>query len=162
MAWQEVVRMTVTRTAATRRQWTTITLELIVAGMALYGGVGLMWDLVADNAIGMSQDWLEGTPFTSWVLPGVFLLAVVAVPMGTAAVLELRRSPWAAAASVVAGAAQVGWIAAQLAVMQRYFFLQPVVLGAGLAVLALALWAARHRPLIPRRDDAMTPEGTGR
>jgi len=150
----------VTRTATTRRRWPTIVLELLVALMALYGGIGLMWDLVADNAIGMTQDWLEGTPFTSWVLPGMFLLAVVAVPMGAAAMLELRRSPWAAVASVVAGAAQVGWIAAQLAVMQRYFFLQPVVLGAGLLVLALTLWTARHRPLIPRRDDAMTTEWT--
>lgn len=145
--------MTVTRTAAVRRQWPTIVLELLVAMAALYGGVGLVWDLVGDNAIGMTQDWLAGTPFTSWVLPGVFLLAVVAVPMGAAAALELRRSPWAAAASVVAGAAQIGWIAVQLAVMQRYFVLQPVMIGAGLAVLALALWAARHRPLVPGGTD---------
>ena len=142
---------TVTRTAGVGRQWPTIALELLVAAAAIYGGLGLVWDLVADNAIGMRQDWLEGTPFTSWVLPGVFLLAVVAVPMGAAAVLELRRSPWASAASVVAGGAQVGWIAVQLAVMQRYFVLQPVMIGAGLAVLALALWASRHRPLAPGR-----------
>lgn len=140
---------TVTRAAGVRRQWTTIVVELLIVAAASYGGVGLMWDLVADNAIGMTQDWLVGTRFTSWVLPGVFLLAVVAAPMGAAAVLELRRSPWAAAASVVAGAAQVGWIAVQLAVMQRYFVLQPVMIGAGLVVLALALWAARHRPLVP-------------
>lgn len=143
---------TVTRAGAARRQWPTIALELLVAAAALYGGIGLAWDLVADNAIGMSQEWLDGTPFTSWVLPGVFLLAVVAVPTGAAAVLELRRSPWAGAASVVAGAAQVGWIAVQLAVMQRYFVLQPVMIGAGLAVMALALWASRHRPLVPRRE----------
>lgn len=143
-----MTRITV-HTAAGRRQWATIALELVVAVLAAYGGIGLMWDLVSDNAIGMLPIWLEGTPFTSWVLPGLFLLAVVALPMGTAALLELRRSPWASAASVVAGAAQIGWIAAQLAIMQRYFFLQPIMLGAGLAVLALALWAARHRPLVP-------------
>jgi hypothetical protein len=51
--------------------------------------------------------------------------------------------------AVVAGAAQVGWIGARLALLQRYFILQPVVLGLGLAVMALALWAARHRPLLP-------------
>jgi CBS-domain-containing membrane protein len=143
--------VTGTRTAAGRRQWPTIALELLVAASAVHGGAGLVWDLVGDNAIGMSQDWLDATPFTSWVLPGVFLLAVVAVPMGAAAVLELRRSPWAGAASVVAGAAQVGWIAVQLAVVQRYSVLQPVMIGAGLAVLALALWSSRHRPLVPGR-----------
>jgi hypothetical protein len=50
---------------------------------------------------------------------------------------------------ITSGAAQVGWIAVQLAVMQRYFVPQPVMIGAGLAVMALALWVARHRPLVP-------------
>jgi hypothetical protein len=126
------------------RQWPTIAVELLVAAAAVYGGVGLIGD-----TIGMVPEWLDGTPFTSWVLPGVLLLVVVAVPMAGAAVLELRRSPRASAASVVAGAAQLGWIGAQLAVMQRYFFLQPVLLGLGLLVMVLALWAARHRPLLP-------------
>jgi len=136
---------TVVRPTVRRRQWPTIALELLIAVMAVYGAVGLIWN----NAIGMTAEWLAGTPFNSWVLPGVLLLIVVALPMGVAAVLELRRSPWAAVASVVAGAAQIGWIAAQLAIIQMYFFLQPVMLVGGLAVLLLALWAVRHRPLLP-------------
>lgn len=131
---------------AVHRPWVVIGLESFVAAWAVIGGVGLMWN----NVIGMPDSWLEGTPFTSWVLPGVFLLAVVAAPMGVAAALEWRRSPWAGAASVIAGAAQIGWIGAQLAIMQKYNFLQPVMLGFGLAVLLLALWARRHQPLVRR------------
>ncbi|MFR9803937.1 hypothetical protein ACL02T_16790 [Pseudonocardia sp. RS010] len=110
-------------------------LELLIAAAAIYGGVGL----AAGNLIGMPDDWLAGTPFTSWLWPGVFLLLVVAVPMVAAAVLELRHDRRAVVASVLAGAAQVGWIAVQLLVMQRYHVLQPVMSLAGLAVLVLAV-----------------------
>ncbi len=113
--------------------------EVFVAVGAVYGGVGL----IADNSIGMLPEWLDGTPFTSWALPGVFLLLVVAAPMTTAAVAELRRLRWAYAASVLAGAAMVGWIIAQLLIIQRYFFLQPVMASFGVLIIALA-WAV-HR-----------------
>jgi hypothetical protein len=127
------------------RYWPIAAVEGLVAVAAVYGGVGLM----AGNAIAMPADWLSGTPFRSWVLPGFLLLLVVAAPMAVAAVLELRRSPWAAVASVTAGAAQVGWIAAQLAIMQRYNVLQPVMMVLGLLVVLLAVAARRREPLWP-------------
>jgi hypothetical protein len=120
---------------------TLVVLEVLVAAAALYGGIGL----AAGNLIGMPDEWLVGTPFTSWLWPGVFLLLVVAVPMVAAAMLELRGSPRAAVVSVLAGAAQVAWIAVQLLVMQRYHVLQPVMSLAGLAVLLLAVAAHRSR-----------------
>jgi hypothetical protein len=121
--------------------------ELLVTLAALYGGVGL----IADNAIGMGDDWLAGTPFTSWMWPGILLLLVVAAPMAVAAVLELGGSRWATTASVLAGAAQIGWIGAQLLVMQRYHVLQPIMLGFGLLVVLMALWTHRRTPLGPER-----------
>jgi hypothetical protein len=131
------------------RPWPLILLELLVAASATYGGVGLMWH----DAIHMPDEWLEGTPFTSWVIPGVLLLVVVAAPMTVAAWLELRRSRWSMAGSVVSGAALIGWIAAELFIMQRYNVLQPVMLCSGLAVVLVALWAHRHQPpLLPRSD----------
>ncbi|MHA6783092.1 hypothetical protein ACVGOW_19150 [Pseudonocardia saturnea] len=128
-----------------RRNWPVVTVELLVAAAAVYGGVGLAWG----NAIGMFDEWLEGTPFTSWLVPGILLLLVVAAPMATAALLELRCSPWVAAASITAGAAQIAWIAAQLAIMQRYNVQQPIILACGLAVVLLAVAASRHRPVLP-------------
>jgi hypothetical protein len=141
----DVAARTGHRKATGRRSWLLIAVEGVIAVSAGYGGVGLIWN----NVIQMPPDWLQGTPFTSWVLPGVFLLLVVAIPMGAAAVLELRSSPWAQLASIVAGAAQVGWIGAQLLIMQRYNVLQPVMLGFGLAVVLLAIWAHRDQPLLP-------------
>lgn len=127
------------------RPWPIVVLELLTALSAAAGGVGLLWD----DAIRMPDDWLTGTPFHSWVLPGIFLILVVAVPMATAAALELRRSPMAGVASVGAGAAQIGWIGAELLIMGRYNVLQPVMMLVGLAVLLLSVWVRRHRPLLP-------------
>ena len=114
-------------------------IEALVAAVAFYGGIGL----IAGNALKMRDDWLYGTPFTSWVLPGVCLLIVLALPMSTAAVGEWRRTRWSYAAGLVAGAAQIGWICAQWLIIQMYFFLQPVMVGAGVAVLALTWWVHR-------------------
>lgn len=127
------------------RHWSPAVLEALIAAAAVYGGIGL----AAANIIAMPADWLTGTPFDSWVLPGILLLLVVAAPMAVAAVLELRRSPWAAVASVTAGSAQIGWIAAELLIMQKYNVLQPVMMLLGLLVVLLAIAVRRHEPLWP-------------
>ena len=125
-------------------RWALVGVEVFVAVGAVYGGIGL----IAGNAIHISDDWLVGTPFDSWVLPGVFLLLVVAAPMTVAAVAELRRRQWAYTASVIAGVAQIGWIIAQWAIMQRFFVLQPAMLMAGTVVVLLA-WMVHGGPRTP-------------
>lgn len=120
-----------------------ISLEVLVAVGAVFGGIGL----IANNAIGMLPEWLDGTPFSTWTIPGVLLLLVVALPMAGAAFAEIRYFPWAFALSILAGAAQLGWIVAQWLIIQRYFFLQPVMLAAGAGVLVLALLAHRGESL---------------
>lgn len=127
-------------------RWILVGTELFVAAGAVYGGVGL----IADNAIHISDEWLTGTPFDSWLLPGVFLLLVVAAPMIVAAIAEIFRFGWARTASLLAGAAQVGWILVQWLIMQRFFVLQPIMLTAGAAVLLLA-W------MVPRGESAARP-----
>jgi hypothetical protein len=129
------------------RRWALVAVEFLIAANAVYGGVGLIRD-----GLGMPGEWLESTPFDSWRWPGVFLLLVIAVPMTTAAVLEIARSQWAFAASMLAAVAQVTWIVVQLAVLRRYFFLQPVLFGAGLLVAGLALWShhGQRRSTEPR------------
>ena len=116
---------------------------MLVAGGAVFGGVGL----IADNAIGMLPEWLDGTASASWTLPGVLLLLVVALPMAGAAFAEIRYLSRAFVSSILAGAAQLSWIVAQWLIMQRFFFLQPVMLVAGAGVLVLAGVAHRGESL---------------
>ncbi|GAA4735703.1 hypothetical protein [Actinomycetospora chibensis] len=110
-----------------------VVLEGLLGLSALYGAFGLL-----TGTLGMSDAWLLGTPFATWTVPAVALLLVVATPMLAAAVLELRRHRLAPAVSVLAGVGQVGWIAVQLLVFQRYFVLQPVVLIVAAVILLLA------------------------
>jgi hypothetical protein len=124
----------VTSPARTWSRRVLVGLEVLIAASAVYGGVGLIRD-----GLGMPDEWLVGTPFDTWVLPGVFLLLVIAVPMVCAAAAELSRSRWAFWISLVAAASLVGWIVVQIVVIQRFFFLQPALAAAGLAIAALAL-----------------------
>jgi hypothetical protein len=139
-----MVTVTRDREAVRTSRWSLIAVEVLVAVSAIYGGIGLI-----RNGMGMPDEWLEPTPFSSWLWPGIFLLAVIAAPMTVAAVLEVTRSPLAYLASMIAAACQIGWIIVHVAVLQRFFFLQPVLLGAGLLIGALALRSHRGHRLFP-------------
>ena len=115
-------------------RWALVAVEVFVALGAWYGGVALM----AGNALNIPDYWLSGTAFESWVTPGLLLIFIIALPMTVAAIAEVRRFRWAPVVSLLAGLALVGWIGAQWLLMQRFFVLQPVMLAAGLVVLALA------------------------
>jgi hypothetical protein len=123
-------------------RWALIGVEALIGVNAVYGGVGLIRD-----GMGMPAEWLDSTPFGSWVIPGILLLAVIGVPMVTAATAELLRWRWAYLASLIAAVFQLGWIVAQVLTLQRYFFLQPVLFVAGLLVGGLAIWSHRGERL---------------
>src|SRR6201994_3402426 len=84
------------RPAAVRLALAVLTTLLAVG--AVYGGIGLL----AHDAIGMAAWWLVDSPFSSWSLPGLALLAVIAVPMAAAAYGELRACPWSPVATLAA------------------------------------------------------------
>ncbi|HYN66442.1 MAG TPA: hypothetical protein VES93_06100 [Ornithinibacter sp.] len=118
---------------------TLLAVLLLVAANAVYGGIGLV-----ANGMGMPLEWLDRLPVDTWTLPGVALVLTVAVPQLVAAWFVWRRAPRAGVVGLVAGAALVLWIAVQLMVLQRYFFLQPVIAGLGVLEMALAWWWIRR------------------
>jgi hypothetical protein len=106
---------------------------------AVYGGTGLM-----ASGLGMPLEWLDPLPVDTWWWPGMALLATVAVPQLTGALLVWGRDPRAGVVGVLVGVALVAWILVQLALLQRYFFLQPVIAGVGtLEVVLAASWVRR-------------------
>jgi hypothetical protein len=133
--------------------WLMAGLAVLIAAAAAFGGIRLIHD-----GLGMPADYLTATPFSSWVLPGLALLIGVAVPQLVAAILIASGHRWALPASYLAGAALVAWIGVQLLVMQRYFFLQPVIAALGMMELALVrVWQRagsgrraprRHQPVL--------------
>lgn len=105
---------------------------------AISGGIGLITDTWK-----LPTDWLARTPFDTWVGPGWILIGLVAVPQVLAAIPKLflpRRPGLGILAGVLAGVNLLIWIGLQLAVLQIYFFLQPVIAVIGVIEIVLALW----------------------
>jgi hypothetical protein len=136
--------MTSPRSANRRpwQAWTLAAIQLFVAYQAISGGIGLI-----TNTWQLPAEWLVRTPFTSWVGPGWVLIGLIAVPHLLAAVppLFLPGNPrLGILAGVLAGASLLIWIGMQLAVLQVFFFLQPVIAGIGVVELVIALlWRRR-------------------
>ena len=80
-----------------------VVLEILMGLAAVGGGVGL----ILTNGLGMPVEWLEGSPFGSYTIPGVVLLAVGIINLVSAAAV-LRHHRWGAPASVVVGIMWVG------------------------------------------------------
>ena len=120
--------------------WGLVGVQLFVGAMAAWGAVRMMVD-----GFGMPTSWLAGTGFDSWALPGVALLVGVAAPQLVAAALVVTGSRWAVPVSWLTSVVLVLWIVVQMAVLQRYFFLQPVVVVLGLVEVGLLLAWQRRR-----------------
>ena len=112
--------------------------EAFVAVGAVYGSIMLItdgWQL--DRAM------LRHLPVDTWVLPGLALAVLVAVPNLAAGVLVAIGHPTGRFMSLLAGAILIAWIIAQLALIQQYFALQPVMAICGLLTIGLA-WLLRR------------------
>lgn len=138
-----------TRTRRAWQAWALAAVELFVAYQAVSGGVGLMTD-----SWQLPTEWLARTPFDSWVGPGWVLIGLVGLPHLLAAVppvLLPGRARLGILAGYLAGASLLVWIAVQVALLQVYFFLQPVIVGIGLIEAGLAYWWQRRTVASTRR-----------
>ena len=110
-----------------------IVLELCIGVGALAGGVNAL-----TGAKGVPREWLSGTPFKSYFVPGLLLFVVIGGSMLAAAGLLLGGASAARLVSLEAGIVLLGWIAAQLATIGYRHWLQPLFLVLGLAVVVLS------------------------
>ncbi|MGV9709597.1 hypothetical protein ACWDTI_02910 [Gordonia sp. NPDC003424] len=135
----------VTPVRTTRRPWQAWTLaavELFIVVQATWGGIALISDQWT-----LPRDWLTRTPFDTWVGPGWMLIVLVAIPhllSAVAIVVEPRSPRLGILAGVLAGASLLIWIAAQIVLLQVFFFLQPVIAVIGVLEIGLALWWRRR------------------
>lgn len=115
-------------------RFSTLAVTALMAFAGFFGGVALM-----TNDDFVPGGYLEKTPFSSWVIPGILLLAFVALPMlAAAAVITFRRSVSGLAAAA-AGALLAAWIVGQLTMLDYGMVLQPAMLLAGLGIAGMGL-----------------------
>ena len=115
---------------------------------AMVGAVGL----VAFEGMGIPAQWLNGTPFDSFLWPGLLLGVVVGGTQALALFALHGHFRLAPGMSVAAGLVMMTWIFAEIAMMLVWSPLHGVFFASGLAqvvvgVLALGAWPS---PLLAR------------
>ena len=89
-------------------------LDWFAALTAIVGGIALAAGIEASR---FPASWLEGTPFSSYVLPGLILAAVVGGSAALAALEAARSSRGGGRASMAAGVILLGWIVGEVALL---------------------------------------------
>jgi hypothetical protein len=136
-----------------------IALEVVLAVGALAGGVALMIG-PRGEILPLPLSALRGSPFDTYLIPGVVLFTVLGFGPLVAARLAWLRHPLAPAAALLVGLALLVWIAVQVAIIG--FSNEPPLqaiylsLGAAITVLAIGWLSSARRTAHPgrRRDDA--------
>jgi hypothetical protein len=123
---------------------------IFIVVSAVAGGIGLI-----GGGLAFPPEWLAGTPFTGYGVPGAILAMIVGGSALVAAVLMLRRHPLAVPTALGAGVIQVGWIIGELRLVgsrdEVMAWLQVIYFAAGtvVAILAAHLWLQRRHGARP-------------
>lgn len=113
-------------------------LQVFIGLSGLAGGVGLIVE-PSGAFWGLPQQWLRGTPFSNYLVPGVVLLLVVGLGSLLGAATTFFRYPYAPEMAIVLGGLLIVWIIAQVMWIGPANWLQPFYFILGLAELALGL-----------------------
>ena len=135
--------------------WILLALLLVQGVGGLAGGLSLA--LMPDGSImKMPVSYLDGSPFSDFLIPGLILLLVLGVlPLVATAGLWLRR-PWAWYAAFAVGCALMIWILVEITIVP-FSWLQPAFGVVGVLIFAVAVLKSVRRffgVLLPGEDDA--------
>ena len=123
--------------------WIAVALEIFTAIGAV--PVGLMF--LADpsgKVVQVPQGWIEATPFGSYLIPGLCLLAVNGLGMLALAALTVRRhwlAPWLTG---TLGVGLIAWIVVEIVALPETMWLTWIFLAVGLALGFVALFWLRR------------------
>jgi hypothetical protein len=119
-----------------------VALETLLGVGALFGGGALI--LAPDgHLLGMPTKLLAGSPFTSFLVPGIVLFTAVGLAPLLAAVITVRRQAFAPLAAVAVGLTLVGWVSVEMVVLAgpgSLAWALYLVLGACIAAIGVAWW----------------------
>lgn len=130
-----------------------LALLVVVALSALGGAAGLV-----GNGVGMDPGVLDGTPFGTFLWPGLLLGLVVGGTHLVAAVMVARRTAFAPLAALGAAFVLLVWIVTQVMIIDERFWLQWLYFALALAeVGCVAAWLGLFRPGAGRQDERRRP-----
>jgi hypothetical protein len=149
--------MTMPATYSSRRPagvWILLVL-LVIQGLGGLAG-GLALTLKPDGSImKMPLSYLDGSPFSDFLIPGLVLLLVLGVlPLAAAAGLWMRRT-WAWYAAFAVGCGLMIWILVEITIIP-FSWLQPMFGVVGVLIFAVAALKSVRRcygVALPGEDD---------
>ena len=119
-----------------------IALEILLGLGALFGGGALI--LAPDgHLLGMPNTLLAGSPFPSFLVPGIVLFTFVGLAPLLAAAVTIRRGVFAPLAAVAVGLTLIGWVSVEMVVLAgpgSLAWALYLVLGAAIAAIGVAWW----------------------
>ncbi len=131
-----------------RYVWIGIVLEVLTGALAIPVG----WLFIQDptgQAMQLPRGWIEATPFGSYLVPGLYLVAMNGVGMLALAALSVRRhwiAPWLTA---TLGVGLIVWILVEIVAMPETMILTWLFLAIGFALGFVALfWLRRTGQLV--------------
>ena len=114
-----------------------VVVDAAVGLTAIGGGIALATGLEGER---YPVEWLTGTPFSSYLIPGLILSVAVGAARLRPAVLIVTAPEAGAWVSVLAGVILTGQIAGEIRLLtQPVTWIEVVYFGAGLAMVALGL-----------------------
>jgi hypothetical protein len=127
--------------------WIGVALEVFTGVLAIPVGLAFIGD-PSGRSMQLPAGWIEATPFGSYLLPGLYLLAMNGAGMLGVAALTVARhwtAPWLTA---TLGVGLIIWILVQIVVMPETMILTWVFLATGFGLGFVALfWLRRTRQL---------------
>jgi len=117
-------------------------LQVFIGLCGVAGGFGLVTEPSGVN-LGFHVDLLSKSPFSDYLIPGLFLLVAIGVGSLAGGVLSILRYRYAGEIAGVSGALLVIWITAQVWWIGLTVWLQPLFFGLGLLELVLGLLLRR-------------------
>lgn len=119
-------------------------LLLIIALNAFGGGY-----YAIAGAKDVPLEWLKGSPFKSYIIPGLFLFIVVGGLCLFTSIALFSHKPYARTLSFICGILLIVWITIQVRLIGYVSWMQPAIVVAGIIVLLLA-WqlTPSNRPVL--------------
>ena len=97
-------------------RWLLIILHALLGVAAVGAGQAFVRD-PSGGALGMTKEWLDGSPFPDFRIPGLFLAIVIGGANLASAAALLKRHRLASWLSLATGVLLVAWVAIQTAII---------------------------------------------
>jgi len=115
-------------------------ISLLLAILLLFTGVASVISgavMIATNGMGMPLEFLEGTAFTSYLVPGLILLIIIAGVTLLAGILLIKKKKGALEAAAASGFGLLIWLFTEMYILTEMgsHFLHAIIFTEALVIL---------------------------